>query len=247
MTSTHIEVFGAQQDKAPAGPLAIGGALSVLGAAGVVITSGFYVLSPPAAAGPVAPLDLAAAMSGAIRGAATLRAAGTVGIFGDLIWATAALLIAQALAQRGRGAAAAGWIALLLSILIFTFVDGMTGFVFPPLAAAGNASAFEGLKRLWDMLFLLGTAAYGAGVVAAMMGAALGEANGGGPGVNRILAGTLIVVGLIGGLDAVAGLLGVSGLPNDKIAGASIVLGAALFIPVSLQIARTPDRSPMTR
>ena len=243
MASTHIEVFAAQPRETPAGPLAVGGALSALGAASVVITSGFYVLSPPAAAGPVAPLDLAAAMSGAVHGAATLRAAGTVGVFGDLIWATAALLIAQALAQRGRGVVAAGWIALLLSILIFTLVDGMTGFVFPPLAATGNASSFEGFKRLWDMLFLLGTAAYGAGVVAALSGAALGETGGSGPRINRMLAWALILIGAVGGLDAVAGLLGVTGLPTDKIAGASIGLGSALFIPVSLQIAGTTSRA----
>ena len=107
----------------------------------------------------------------------------------------------------------------------------MTGFVFLPLAAAGNAAAFEGLKRLWDMLFLLGTAAYGAGVVAALAG----ETNGDRPRLNRILAYALIVVGVIGGLDAVVGLVvGVTGLPTDKIAGASIGLGSALFIPVSL-------------
>jgi hypothetical protein len=240
VTTAHIEAFAARANKGASDPLAVGGALSALGAAGVVITSAFYVLSPPAVAGPVQPLALAAAMSGAVRGAATLRIAGTVGIFGDLIWATAALLLAGALARRGRGVAAAGWIALFLSIVIFTFVDGMTGYVFPPLAASGDATAFEGLKRLWDMLFLLGTAAYGAGVVAALSGDTGGER----PRVDRILAYALILVGLVGGLDAVAGLvIGVTGLPTDKIAGASIGLGAALFIPVSLRIARTADRT----
>ena len=43
------------------------------------------------------------------------------------------------------------------------------------MASAGDAAAFEGLKRLWDMLFLLGTTAYGVGVVAAMSGEAPAE------------------------------------------------------------------------
>ena len=234
MTSTHMEGLGAQERKGSAAPLALGGALSALGAASVVLTSVFYVLSPPAAAGPVQPLNLAAAMSGAAGGAVTLHAAGTVGIFGDLIWATAALLIAQELGRLGRGVSSAGWIALFLSIVIFTFVDGMTGYVFPPLAAAANASAFEGFKRLWDMLFLLGTVSFGAGVVAAL-GADLAAAR---PMVGRILAGAAIAVGLIGGLDALAGFAGVTGFPTDKIAGASIGLGSALFVPISLRIAR---------
>ena len=236
MTSTPIGLLHSRSRPAFGGPLALGGALSALGAVGVVITSAFYVASPPAVAGPVAPLDLAAAMAGAVTGAATLHWAGTVGVFGDLIWATAALLLAQELGRRGRGVSAAGWILLFLSIVIFTLVVGMTGYVFPPLAAASDASAFLGLKRLWDMLFLLGTAAYGAGVLAAMGGEAPADRT----RLDRFLVGALMVVGLIGGVDAVSGLLGVTGLPTDKIAGASIGLGSALFVPISLRIARTP-------
>jgi hypothetical protein len=239
MASTQIGIFPPRTRTGLRDPLALGGALSALGALGVVITSAFYVASPPAVAGPVQPLDLAAAMAGAVKGAATLHMAGTVGVFGDLVWATAALLIAQELGRRGRGVSAAGWILLFLSIVIFTFVDGMTGYVFPPLAAAANASAFEGLKRLWDMLFLLGTAAYGAGVVAALGEEARAKRT----SVDRFLVRALIVVGLIGGLDAVAALLGVTGLPTDKIAGASIGLGSLLFVPISLRIARTSAKA----
>jgi len=238
MTSTHARVFQRQARTGSGDPLTVGAMLSALGAASVVITSAFYVLSPSAAAGPVQPLVLAAAMSAAVKGAATLRIAGTVGIFGDLIWATAALLIAQELSRRGRGASAAGWFALFLSILIFTFVDGMTGYVFPPLAAANNVAAFEGFKRLWDMLFLLGTACFGAGVVSAFAEDAAGAHQ----AVSRLLACALVLVGLIGGLGALAGFAGFTGLPTDKIAGASIGLGAALFVPASLQIARAAEK-----
>jgi hypothetical protein len=239
MTSTHAPAFGALDRTRPTDVLAVGGALSALGAASVVVTSAFYVMSPPAAAGPVQPLNLAAAMSGAVAGASTLHAAGTVGIFGDLIWAVAALLIAQELGRRGRAVSAAGWIALFLSIIIFTFVDGMTGYVFPQLAAGGDAPAFEGLKRLWDMLFLLGTFAFGAGAAAAL-GA---DAAGGHPLVGRRLAYVTALVGLVGAAAAVAGLLGVAGLPADKICGASIGLGAVLFTAVSLQLSRATEPS----
>jgi hypothetical protein len=238
MASTHVGAIRAQARAGAGDPLVVGGLLSALGAAGVVITSAFYVLSPAAAAGPVQPLVLAVAMSGAVQGATTLHIAGTVGVFGDIVWATAALLIAQELGRRGRGAAAAGWIALFLSIVIFTFVDGMTGYVFPPLARANNTSAFEGFKHLWDMLFLLGTVAYGAGVTSAFAA----ELSRGAPAVNRWLAYALVAVAVVGGVAALAGFAGFTGLPTDKIAGASIGLGSALFVPASLQIARSADR-----
>ncbi len=234
MTSTHVEALGAEVREARLTPVAVGGALSAVGAVSVVVTSAFYVASPGAMAGPVQPLDLAAAVAGATRGVATLRAAGTVGIFGDLIWAAGVLLVAQELGRRGRGVSAAGWIALFLAIVIFTFVDLMTGYVLPPLAAGGDASAFEGFKRLWDALFLLGTAALGAGVVAAMGGDLASER----PMIGRVLAWTALVVGLIAGLDALAGFAGVTAFPTDKVAGASIGLGSVLFIPISLRIAR---------
>jgi hypothetical protein len=215
--------------------LQLGGLLSALGALGVVITSAFYVASPPAIAGPVQPLDLGEAMSGALRGAATLKAAGTFGVFGDLVWATAAFLLAQEFGRRGRQVGAAGWVAIFLSILIFVFVDGMTGFVFPQLAAAGNSAGFLAFKWLWDMLFLLGTAAYGAGALA-VLAADRGSPR---PLVSRALAVTAMAVACAGFLGALMGFAGVTAVPTDKICGASIGLGALLFVAVSLQISRT--------
>jgi hypothetical protein len=84
------------------------------------------------------------------------------------------------------------------------------------------------------MLFLLGTAAYAGGVLAAFAGTAR---SGEGP-VSRPLAWALVVVAAIGGLAALGGFAGVAAVPIDKIAGGSIGLGAALLIPASLQIAR---------
>ena len=65
--------------------LTVGGAALALGAFGVAVTSVLYALSPPAAALPAYPLDQA--LAGAIAGARTLFAAGTVGIFSDIVMA----------------------------------------------------------------------------------------------------------------------------------------------------------------
>jgi len=235
MATTHVNVLGARKTSAPTDPLIVGGWLSLVGAIAVVATSAFYVASPSAAAGPVRPFDLAAAAAGAASGAATLHAAGTVGVFGDLVWAVATLLIAQELGRRGRGVAAAGWLGLFLSIVIFIFVDGMTGFVFPPLAAHGNLTAFEGFRRLWDVLFQLGVIAYGVGVATAF-GA---ERTAPRPMVGRNLSLAIAVVGVVGVVGALAGLADVAAVPTDKIAGASIGLGSLLLAAASWQIVRS--------
>jgi hypothetical protein len=220
--------------KRPIGALELGGALSALGALCVVATTIFYVLSPAAVAGPVHPLDLTKAISGAASGAGTLHAAGMVGVFGDLVWATAALLISGEMGRRSRALSSAGWICLLFSIALFTLVDGVTGFVLPQLAASANRAAFEGFKRFWDMLFLLGVGAYAAGAITLVSADIASDR----PMIGRGLALASIIVACIAGLAALAGFAGVSSLPADKIAGGCIGLGSAIFIPVSLQIAR---------
>jgi hypothetical protein len=212
-------------------PLAWGGLISVLGAIGVVATSVFYVAAPRAAAGPVQPLDVAAAMAAVVQGASVLRAAGIIGIFSDIVWACGALLLAQELGRRGQGLAAAGWGSLFVSILLFTLVDGITAYVFPPLAANGSTGAFEGFRRLWDMLFLLGTLAFAVGTVAVVASDLAADK----PLFSKPLALGVLVVAIAGGVGAVAGLFG---LPADQVVGASIGLGAILYVPLSLQILR---------
>ena len=63
-----------------------------------------------------------------------LHAAGTVGIFSDIVMAVGVLLVAFELVRRERSIAAAGWIAMFLSIVVFTFVDAIGGYVLAPLA-----------------------------------------------------------------------------------------------------------------
>ena len=163
--SPAIGLGAAKADRNP-GALTAGGVALALGSIGVTVTSVLYALSPPAAALPAYPLDLA--FAGARSGASILHAAGTVGIFSDIVMAVGVLLIAFELVQRERAVAAGGWIAMFLSIVVFTFVDAMGGYVLAPLAGLNDgASVFAGFKRLFDVLFLLGTVAFGGGAVVA--------------------------------------------------------------------------------
>ena len=215
-------------------PIALSGMLSVLGAFGLVITNVFYALALASSPAAVQPLDLSGAMSGAIASAGMLKAAGAVGIIGDLVWATAALLMAQEFGRRGRSIAAAGWNGLVLAIILFIFVDGMTGFVLPQLATAHNTSAFEGFRRFWDVLFLLCALAFGAATITIVAGDLSGPER----ILNRAYGYAMIAVGTVGSVSAAAGLAAVlaGGLQFYAIAGSSIGDGEAFYIPFSIQI-----------
>jgi hypothetical protein len=214
--------------------LATGGAAIALGALGVTVTSALYALSPAAAALPTQPFDQVSALAGAITGARTMFAAGTVGIFSDIVMAVGALLIALELARRGRGLAAAGWIAILLSIVVFTFVDAIVGYVLSPVAAMKDGSAaFAGFKRLFDALFLLGTVAFGIGAMLALANEAFSEA----PIASKPFALAGALTGLAGVLAAVACF---AGFPLAQGVGISIGLGSAIFAVIGVQIMMRP-------
>jgi hypothetical protein len=213
--------------------LAVGGLATALGSLGVTITSALYALSPPAAATPMQPFDQPRALAAAVSGAATLHAAGTVGILSDLVLATGALLVGLELARRGRGIAAAGWIAILLSVVIFTFVDTLVGYVLTPVAAGVQPeAAFIGFKLLFDTLFLLGTIAFGIGAALAMASEYQEPAL----QLSRRVALSVVITGLAGVAAALGCLLR---LPLALAVGVSIGLGSALFVIVGAQIART--------
>ena len=217
-------------------PLEVAGAMLALGSFGVTVTSVLYALSPPAAALPAQPFDSALALAGAVAGARTMFAAGTVGIFSDLVMAVGALLVVIELARRGQGVAASGWTAIFLSIVLFTFVDATVGYVLGPIAAMQDgAGAFAAFKRLFDVLFLLGTMAFGAGAIQALsndMRAA-----------HPIMSRSVAVAGGLAGLAAILAAAGCfAGFPLEQGVGISIGLGSAIFIAVGVQVARAaPD------
>ena len=109
---------------------------------------------------------------------------------------------------------------------IFIGVDAIGGFVLTPLARLGpsEGSTFEGFKRLFDVLLLLGTLAFGTGALFAL---------------SRSLGRRLERVGLgIGGVSILAALACLGELPLGKVVGLCIAAGAVLFVAVGLQLAR---------
>lgn len=210
--------------------LTTGGAAVALGALGVTVASVLYALSPPAAALPAQPFDNALALAGAVDGARTMFGAGTVGIFSDIVMAVGTLLVASELARRGRGIAVAGWVAILLSIVVFTFVDAIVGYVLGPVAAMRDAAAaFAAFKRLFDVLFLLGTAVFGAGAALALTN----EMRSPVPMASRPVA----LAGALTGLAAVlAAAACFAGFPLQQGVGISVGLGAAIFVAIGVQI-----------
>ncbi len=212
--------------------LSVGGAILALGSFGVTATSALYALSPPAAALPTQPFDQALALAGAVAGAQTMSAAGTVGIFSDVVAANGALLIVIELVRREKAAAAAGWAAIFLSIVVFTLVDAIVGYVLSPVASMPDgAGAFAAFKRLFDVLFLLGTMAFGGGAILALTS----EMRSPVPIVGQAVAIAGALVGLAGVLAAAACL---AGLPLQQGVGISIGLGSAIFIAIGVQVAR---------
>ncbi|MBR0825321.1 hypothetical protein JQ596_07225 [Bradyrhizobium manausense] len=206
------------------------GAALALGSFGVAVTSALYALAPPAAALPAFPIDLA--LAGTAAGAGMLSAAGRVGIFSDVVMATGALLIVLELARRGRSTAAAGWTAILLSIVVFILVDAVAGYVLGPMAARGDgAAAFAGFKLLFDALFMLGTLAFGSGTALALADETRAQA----PMLSRSMALLGVAIGVAASLAALACFLG---LPMGQGAGLSIALGSVFFAVAGVQIAR---------
>jgi hypothetical protein len=126
-------------------------------------------MSPPHAAMPVAPLDLQAALDGAVRGRGTMYAAGLAGVSGDVVISAAGILLGILEVAKGRGLAAMGWFLIAVSTVLFAVVDTLVGFVLPPLAAAAGAPGFLAAKIPFDALFLAGTATFGAGAVLALL------------------------------------------------------------------------------
>lgn len=201
----------------------VGGWATALGSSGIIVTSLFYVLSPQAAVAPIlqALPDTAQA---AIAGATTMRVAGTAGVFGDLVMAIGALLLAVERAMRGRPLAAAGWSAILMSLLVFEIVDALVGFVLAPAASeTSGVTAFLAFRNLFAVLFLVGTALFGAGAILALDSVR----------TRGRLPTWLVAVGVVDGAVAlVAAVATFAGLPLSLLAGASIGIGAIIFVAV---------------
>ena len=211
--------------------LAVGGVALALGAVGVTVTSLLYALSPPAGALPAYPLDQA--FAGAKAGARALFAAGTVGIFSDIVMAVGAFLVALRTGSAGtcgRGERLDRYAREHPGLYVCR-CDRRLSFSRPLAELNDGAVVFAGFKRLFDVLFLLGTVAFHGGAIVALAD----EMRTTVPIVSRPLA-------VIGTLVALAGTLAAGacfiGLPFGLAVGISIGLGAVVFAGIGLQIAR---------
>jgi hypothetical protein len=157
-----------------------------------------------------------------------MHLAGLFGVPGDVLYGAAALLLGVIELTRGRGLAAIGWFLLAISGIIFVVVDATVGFV---LAQSANEAAFAAVKRLFDALFLLGTATFGLGTLAAFAG----RLRAGEPA--RLLYGLAVATGVVATLSGMAGLFGIA--VNPHILGLSIASGATLFTVIGIRFALT--------
>jgi hypothetical protein len=146
-----------------------GGLAVAVGALGVVVTSVLYALSPPQAVLPMPNPALADALREMIAGQTFIVAAGTIGILADIILAAGAFTLMLYPWTTGLHFKQLGWACLAISTLIFTLVDGLSAGVLTQLAALDGAYVgWVGFKRLFDVLFISGTIAFGFGGLAVL-------------------------------------------------------------------------------
>jgi hypothetical protein len=204
------------------------GRLVAAGSFGVVLASGFYAAAPLKAALPAPVLDVALAMAETARGATLLRAAGTVGLAADLALIVGALLTAGAMLQRERLRAAAGWAGLALATLIFVHVDALAAAVLPAMTVSpgSGTSGWEAVRRLFDVLWLLGGTAFGVSTLL------VAEGSGARTWLLRVSA-----LAVLGG---VAGIL--AGQETALVMGLGLALGCLAF---GFEGLRQTDRQPV--
>jgi hypothetical protein len=117
-----------------------------------------------------------------------------------------------------------------LSIVVFTLVDAIVGYVLGAVAAMSDgAAAFAGFKRLFDVLFLLGTMAFGAGAMLALTDDIRSAA----PMASKPVALAGALTGLAGVSAATACF---AGFPLQQGVGITIGLGSAVFVVIGVQI-----------
>jgi hypothetical protein len=205
------------------------------GAVGVIVVSILYGLSPVEAVLPMPDPVMPAALDGAVTGARLMGAASFVGIVADVIVGIGA--IGLLLTRRSDTAERLGWAALAIAGIVFCVVDAMVGRVLPQVAViAGGEPAFVAVKRLFDVLFVLGTFTFGCsllGVFAAARREGL-----------RFLAWPGLVVGAVAVAASIAHL---AGLNAARPTGFAVLIGSALVAILAVRIARRSGRLTLRR
>jgi hypothetical protein len=197
------------------------------GAAGVIATSAFYGLSPPQAALPMPDPMMVQASDAAAAGASLLKAGGTIGIVSDVVLVVGALVLMARRTATEDGVERLGWAGIAVSALVFIMVDAMAGYVLPEVAVIPNSgAAFAGFKRLFDVLFVLGTLAFGA----AMMAIFWNERRRG----ARILGTIGFLTGILATVVSSAYFVGMN---LAQPIGISVAVGSVLFTLLGVQLA----------
>lgn len=204
------------------------------GAAGVIATSAFYGLSPPQAALPMPDPMMAQASDAAATGAALLKAGGTIGIVSDVVLVIGALVLMARRTASKDGLERLGWAGIAVSALVFITVDAMAGYVLPEVAAIPHSgAAFAGFKRLFDVLFVLGTLTFGAAMMAIFWNARRNGA--------RILGTIGCLAGILATVVSCAYFVGVN---LAQPIGISVAVGSVLFTLLGVQLAMRAANGP---
>lgn len=206
-------------------PELIGLLIASVAIAGVSIC---YVLSPFVAALPVIPLDLDAAIEGARSGRTSMHLIGVIGMPGDALFVTTAVLLAFMRMSGGRTIEAMGWMLAGIGTLVFMLADAVVGTVLPQLASAGMPQAFLAAKSLFDLFFVVGTLVFGLGATLT----ALHNLRPGG-GVPISLAWPILLSGIGNVVSASAAIAG-QNVP--RIMGLTIGTDAVLYMLVALAL-----------
>ncbi|MFZ1041985.1 MAG: hypothetical protein WCA79_19810 [Anaerolineales bacterium] len=209
------------------------GIVVAIGALGVVIGSAFYALSPVSLALPMPTPSFIDALNGAIVGHTTIVAAGTIGIFSDVILAAGALVLMAFRHPMGLPIERLGWALLTISVLVFVLVDSLSGGVLTQIAAMhGGEVAFAGFKLLFDTLFVLGTITFGLGGAATLVSEM--------KSASPVIAKPLIWIGILSAAAGfVSGLAFFINISLPQVIGISIAVGSLVFAIYGIQIARS--------
>ncbi len=230
----HQTNFVNQQDVTRASIAVFWGGLWVaIGAFGVVITSILYVTAPPLAVLPMANVNIPDALRASVAGQQWMVAAGSVGIFSDVAFATGAFVLLVYRKPNGSGIEASGWAWLAVTNLIFVVVDALVSRVLGTVAVLGGPeSAFSGFKHLFDVLFVLGTVTFGVGSISILWS----EVRTGSNVLYKGISSIGIVIGAVGLVSSVSYF---AGMNLAFLIGGAIGAGSLIFTMVGIQIART--------
>lgn len=209
--------------------VSVAGWVMAIAAAGILVTSAGYALSPPEAAMPSGPVDVRAAMAGAVRGHATMHLAGLAGMPADSLLAGAWIALGIGELNARRGLSAIGWFVLTCSTLLFTTTDMMVGFVLPGLAASGDEQAFLAAKTVFDAYFLVSTFTFGLGALITLFRHA-----GTSDGIGRPLALLGLATGAICAVAGAAGLLEIG--VWTRALGAGVTAGVFAFLLIGVRV-----------